>query len=182
MSKSLIKLLDNSLLPASLMIVSKFVGIVVIIQLLNIEWSIRETPNNIFSFQTVLSTENVLQVTSYSDLLMYLILALGFSVNIFRAVFLHNSHISFEFVSKLASNNLMSLIKNSYEIYHSASIWLVFMWVATLIIIGNVFSGSVYQWVGLASILTSVLLTIVFLQDVYKEIEYVKKHPAEYLN
>jgi len=182
MSKSLIKLLDNALLPSALMVVSKFVGIFLIIRLFGLEWSIQETPNNIFSFQTVLSSQDVVLVTSYSDLIMFSILAIGFSVNILKAIFLHNSHISSELLNRLASVNLLTLIKNSYEIYHSASVWLIFMWIAALISLSNALSGSTFGWVGITTLIVSILLTVIFFQDVYKEVEYAKEHPGKYLN
>ena len=182
MSKSFIKLLDNALLPASLMLVSKFVGIFLVIRAFNLDWLVQQTPNNFLSFQTVLSAQDVVLVTSYSDLVMFAIVALGFTVNILRAIFLHNSHISPQLLNKLASKNLLSLIKNSYEIYHAASVWLFFLWICQAIVLTNALNNSIYSWVGMMTLLISILLTIVFFQDVYKEIEYAKQHPGKYLN
>ncbi len=182
MSKSFIKLLDNALLPASLMLVSKFVGIFFIIRFFNLDWVVQQTPNNFLSFQTVLSAQNVVLVTSYSDLIMFCAIALGFTINLLKAIFLHNSHISPQMLNRLANRNLLSLIKNSYEIYHSASVWLFFLWVAVAIVITNTLNNAIYSWVGLATLLVSILLTIVFFQDVYKEIENARLHPGKYLN
>jgi len=182
MSKSLIKLLDNALLPAALMLVSKFIGILLSIQIFNISWVVQQTPNNIFSFQTVLSSQDAITVTSYSDMLMFCVLALGFTINILRAVFLHKSHVSLDLLTRLAHKNLLNLIKSSYEIYHSAFIWLVFMWIAALMILNNTFSQAIFPWVGIVALLTSTLLTVIFFQDVYKELEYLRQHPGKYLN
>ena len=182
MSKSFIKLLDNALLPASIMLVSKFVGIFLIIRFFNLDWVVQQTPNSFLSFQTVLSSQNVVLVTSYSDLIMFAAIALGFTINILRAVFFHNSHISPQLLNRLASKNLMSLIKNSYEIYHAASVWLFFLWISVAIVLTNALNNAIYSWVGISTVLVSILLTIIFFQDVYREVEYAKQHPGKYLN
>jgi len=180
MSRSLIKLVDNSLLPAALMVIGKFVGVIVVIQLFNISTSIREYSNSLFSYSTILKPEDVLTVTTYSDLIMYAVLAIGFSVNIFRAVYLHSSHIKPTLVSRLVNKNLFSLIQNSYEIYHSAAIWLVFVLVSNVLIIVNAINGSTYPWLAVVTVIASALLTTVLLQDVYREIENIKHHPGDY--
>lgn len=182
MSKSFIKLLDNALLPASLMLVSKFIGVFLTIKVFNLDWVVNQTPNNFLSFQTVLSSQDVILVTSYSDLIMFGVLALGFSFNLIRAIFFHNSHINSDLINRLASKNLLSLIANSYEIYHSATVWLFFMWAAALMVLSSALTNSIYSWVGLLVLGLSILLTIVFFQDVYKEVENARKHPGKYLN
>jgi len=68
---------------------------------------------------------------------MYMFLFIGFSVILYRALFLHSSHISPTMLSKLASNNLLNTIANSFEIYYSASIWLIMLWLAFGIIFVN---------------------------------------------
>lgn len=180
MSKSLVKLVDNSLLPAAIMIIGKFVGIVLTIQIFNLPWSIKEYTNNMFSLSTVVEAGDVNTVYSYSDLIMYFLIALFFTAVIIRAVYLHSSHIKPTLVAQLANKNLLSLIQNSYEIYHSAVIWLLFTWIANVIIIINALSGKTFGWVAIATTLTSVMLTIVLLQDVYREVENIKHNPGQY--
>ncbi len=181
MSKSLIKLLDNAILPAALLVVSKFLGILLVAQIFSIDLYIEQNTNNILSFQTILSSQDIITVTSYSDLLMFGLIALGFTLNLIIAIFLHNSHINPITLMKLSDRNLLNLVKSSYEIYHSASIWLLFLWISTIIILGNVLNHVVYPWIGNLVILVTLVLTTIFLQDVYKEIENIKKHPKDYL-
>lgn len=180
MSKSLVKLVDNSLLPAAIMIIGKFLGIVITIKIFDLPWSIKEYTNNIFSFTTVVEAGDLSTVTSYSDLIMYFLIALFFTATIIRAVYLHSSHIKPTLVTHLANRNLLTLIQNSYEIYHSAVIWLLFTWIANVLIIVNAFTGKSFGWVAIATSLTSVLLTVVLLQDVYREVENIKHNPGQY--
>lgn len=180
MSKSLVKLVDNSLLPAAIMIIGKFAGIILVIKLFNLPWSIKEYTNNIFSFSTVINAEDVTTVTSYSDLVMYFLIALFFTITIIRAVYLHSSHIKPTLVTRLANKNLLNVIQNSYEIYHSAVIWLLFTWISNVLILVNVAAGKTFGWIGLAATLTSIMLTVILLQDVYREVENIKHNPGQY--
>ncbi len=180
MSKSLVKLVDNSLLPAAIMVIGKFAGIIFAIQLFNIPISIKEYTNNIFSYGTALNFEDVSTITSYSDLIMFSLVALFFSATIIRAVYLHNTHIKPTLVVRLANRNLLSLVQNSYEIYHSTSIWLLFTWIANAVILVNAATGKTYGWIAIAASITSVLLTVILLQDVYREVENIKHNPGQY--
>ncbi len=181
MSKSFIKIVDASILPASLMILSKAIGIFVLTKILDIPISLTQYSDNLFSIGgQSLSLTDVKFITSYSDLIMYTVLAIIFSLNIFRAIYLHNSHIKPTLVTKLADNNLLNLIKDSYEIYHSATAWLGFTVLANAVILVNVINGVTYLWVGILTVIISALLTVLLLQDVHKEIENIKKHPGQY--
>lgn len=181
MSKSLLKLLDNSIFPACIMILGKLIGVIATLWILNVPFTVRDYFSNIYSLRFVVQEENLKAITSYSDLAMYLILAIFFSLTIIKAIFLHSSHIRPSLVTKLANSNLLKLIQSSYEIYHSASIWLIFMWVSNVLVLANVFSGNTYTWVGVLCSVVSILLTSILLQDVYREIENIKHKPNGYL-
>ena len=180
MSKSLLKLLDKSLFPASVMVLSKFLGILFVIQLFGIPLSIRDYSTNIFASTTVLRPEDIQTVTSYSDLIMYTVMAIFFSVTIFRAFFLHNTHVNPKTVLSLANRNLLNLIKDSYEIYHVSAAWWLFTALANVVIVFDVVANRTYAWIGIAATLFTALLSAIILQDVYKEVTNIKKHPGSY--
>jgi len=180
MSKSLIKLLDNSIIPASVMIASKFVGILLSIKILNIPWSIKDYTNSILTVTTFLRKEDISTVTSYSDLAMYFALASLLTFNIVKAVYLHNTHLRPNLILQLARRNLLSLITGSYEIYHSCTVWITFTWIANILILINVLTERTYIWIGLICTISTLVLTWVLAQDVYREIDNIRKHPGEY--
>ncbi len=180
MSKSLVTLLDNALFPAGIMILSKFLGVVLTIRVLNIPWTLKEYTNSLFSVGAALRAEDIATVTSYSDLVMYMSLAIFFSFSIIQAIYLHNSHVKPTLVLKLSNRNLLNLIKDSYEIYHSSVIWLIFTWIANVLIIVNTVIGRTYPWIAIACTISSVVLTTLILQDVHREIDNIKKHPGQY--
>lgn len=180
MSKTFVTFFDNALLPASLMVVSKFLGVFLVITFLDVDWTLQEYSNDLFAFGSSSNVEDVQIITSYSDLFMYFTLALLFSFSIFRAVYLHSSHIKPELISSLATKNLLDLVRGSYEIYHAASVWLTFTIIANVIIIVNALNEQTYTWIAIACTATTVALAVILLQDVYREIQHIKKHPGDY--
>lgn len=180
MSKSLIKIVDNSLLPASILILSKFLGIVFIVKISGISWSAKEYSDNLFSVGNSLPLNEVKTVVTYSDLIMFIVMAIFLSFNIFRAVYLHNTHVDPKLVNKLAKTNLLGLIQDSYHIYHQAVSWLIFGIIANAVILTNVFSGTTEIAVGLAATVFTLLITAILIQDVYKELDNMRKHPGKY--
>ena len=180
MSKSLLKLLDNSIFPACILILGKLVGVLLTLWYFNIPFSLRDYFSNIYSLRFIVQEESIKSVTSYSDLIMYIVIAVFFSITIIRAVFLHNTHVKPTLVTKLANSNLLRLVQSSYDIYHASTVWLIFLWVANIIVLINVFSGNTMAWVLIFCTISSVLLTAALLQDVFKEIESIKHKPGEY--
>ncbi len=180
MSKSLIKLIDYSLLPALLMVFGKFVGVILVGKFIGVNVNIREYSDALLAVSPMVSKQDLITITSYSDLIMYAFVAGLFSVVLIKAVFFHNTHAKPTLVAKLAHSNMLSLIQNSYEIYHSASIHLVFLWIATSIVIFNSAVGNTYSWIAVLSTISSIVLTAILLQDVYREIENIKNKPGSY--
>lgn len=176
MTRSLVKLVDYSLLPAAVLVVGKFLGLYLTIQIFSLNWGIRNIPNSLFSVRPVFYPQDVLIASTYSDLFMYLLVMIGFSVVLVQAVIFHNSHISPIMLSRLANHNLIGLVKGSFEIYHKAAMWGVFLWVANGLILLNVLSNKTEAWVFIFSAATSIILNIVMLRDVANEIELSKKN------
>ncbi len=175
MSKSLIKLVDSSLLPASILIIGKVVGIYLVARIFNLEWALQNSADSFFSLRPVFAEKDVLTVSSYSDLIMLLFVLLGMSFSLFRALYLHSSHIDPRFVAKLATNNLLNLIKDSFDVYHEASMWLVFTWIATFTIFLNVLMEKTYIWIFALGLISCFAFTLILIRDVGKEIELSRK-------
>lgn len=176
MSKSLIKLLDSAIIPAAVMICSKVVGLWLINEIFNLTFGLVPSPNTFLGISVTYANESDLLVSaSYSNLFMYGSLLIGFTFVLIQALFLHASHISPVTLSKLASNNLLDLVKDSFNIYHEATIWLIFLWSATIIIVANAIMGLSYQWTAIAASTGSLITTVVLLRDVGHEINIARK-------
>jgi hypothetical protein len=153
----------------------KVFGIYLTAEIFNLDWSLQNSPESFLSVKPVFAQTDIAIVSSYSDLLMYIFILAGLSFTLFSAVYLHSSHIDPKVVAKLANNNLMHLIKDSFDLYLGGSMWLLFSWIATGTIFVNVLLEKTYTWVLLSTFLTSVLFSILLLHDVAKEIEISRK-------
>lgn len=176
MSHNLIKLLDVALVPAALMVVSKLIGLVLVVNFFDIDWELGRTTENIFSIEATLGQSDLLTVSTYSDVFMFIILSIGFSLILLQATHFHATHIKPSLLVQLSNNNLMGLVKSSFDIYHAAGIWLIFLWVASGTIWLNVVLGKTEPWIGILSVFANIIFTTLVLQDVYKEIELSKKN------
>lgn len=171
MSKSLIKLIDYSLLPAALMVVSKFLGMVIVVNLFSIDWGIESIRSSLFSIRPVFFEDDLMIVSTYSDLFMYLVIAIGFSLVLAQSLFLQNTRVSPQMLVKLANYNLLGLVKTAFEIYHKSAIWAIFLWVATGVLAFNVVIGKTAPWLSFVALVFTVSLTVALLRDVAHEIE-----------
>lgn len=175
MSRSLISIIDKALVPAALTVVGKALGLFITVTVFQIPWTVVQLQDTFLSTRPSVFGGDLVTVSTYSDLVMYLILAVGFSFILFQATYLHESHISPQMLVRLSTHNLMGLVKSSFDIYHTATIWLVFLWVGWFTVIINVALQKTSLWLGLAVLLANVVFTAILLQDVYKEIE-ISKH------
>lgn len=167
-------------MPAAVIILAKLLGIFLVTQLFSISWAIRDYTGSIFAVTTVLNSDDVITVTAYSDLFMYLVIAIFFSLAVFRSIFLHNNHASQQVILSLAKRNLLNLVKDSYTVYSQASAWWIFMLLSNVLIWTNYLMDKSYLWIGIASTVTTFLLTLILILDVFREIEYIRKHPSKY--
>lgn len=182
MSKTLVKIVDASIFPAALMVAGKFIGLYLVLNLFNLDWGVENTPNSLVSARPVLLDSDLAFASSYSDLFVMILMLLGFSYYVVKAVFLHSSHIDPRIVTRLAVNGLLDLVKDSFEIYNKASIWLLFVWLTNITIIINTLMGKTYTWVLLLSVVLSLLLTIILLRDVAYEINLAQNKIKSYTN
>ena len=175
MSRTLVKLIDSSILPAAIMICGKVAGLIFVNLAFGYDWGIVTDPNNFFSVNIVYKTaQEQLVATSYSNLIMYIFLFIGLSVVLYRAMFFSASRITPRMISRLANNNLIDLVNDSFEIYYSATVWLVILWLSFFVISINVILSRAFLWTGTVTFAASTVLTIVLLRDVSTEIKLAK--------
>ncbi|MDD3648263.1 MAG: hypothetical protein PHS44_07260 [Candidatus Dojkabacteria bacterium] len=177
MSKSLTKLIDTALIPAAVMICGKVAGLWFANSVFKLDWGILNDPNNFFSVKVVYPTlDQQITATTYSNVIMYLFVFLGFLFILIRAIFFSSAKISPKTIAKLATNNLLKLVGDSFEIYFQASVWLIVLWLALLALLVNVLVGRALQWTGVVSLCCTMLATVILLRDVYTEIIKAKSN------
>lgn len=180
MSKSLISLIEYSLIPAALLIIGKLAGIFVAIRLYNVPLNTKEYANQLFAPVGVSNFSDLALITSFSDIIMYVSVATYFSLILVRAIYFHDSHAKPTLVAKLATHNLLKLIQTSYQIYHQAFISIVFVLIANALIILNVIQNTSYVWIAIVSGIFTLGLIFGLLFDVYREVKEIQRSPGKY--
>ncbi|MCA9385032.1 hypothetical protein KC717_00125 [Candidatus Dojkabacteria bacterium] len=175
MSPSLVKLVDASILPAAILIVAKAIGLYLVISFLGLEWQIEYANNSIFSVYPVVFKRDVGVLSTYSDLFVILVMLAGYGIVTFRATHLHNSHIDPKLVVTLAKLNFLGLVKDSYKIYHTAAVWILFSLVAIIFTSYNVIVGTTAGWVIIIGLLIFAGITVALIRDIEDEIARAKK-------
>jgi len=175
-SKSLSTLIDEAILPALLLILAKFGGVVIVTLIIGSSWQLKFS--SALPFLPSVSYPNYqsyLVSNSYSNLLMYLVLVLGCSFVLVKAHFFHSSHISPTLHARLANLRLSSLVSDTFSLYHQGTIWLLFLWLATVLILIQAFLELSYAWIAIVSFLITLNFSWFFLVDIEQEIEIWRK-------
>ncbi len=176
MHKSLVKLVDISLLPASIMVLSKIAGLALTSFAFNLPIGLTQIPSVIFTVRPVVLPEDLQTLSTYSDIMMYVFLAISFSLVLVQAAHFHDTHINPSLLIKLSNRNLLGLVKSSFDIYHTATIWIIFLWLGFLAITINVLLDKTLAWVGIAALISNIVFTSILLQDVYHEIDTTRRN------
>lgn len=172
MSKSFVKLIDSALLPAALMICGKVVGLLFVNSVFGLDWALNtDTPYFAALQLDYFSTQDVLIATSYSNLIMFVFVVVGFSFLLYQALYLHSSHISPRMLSKLAERNLMHLVKDTFHLYFEAGVWSLFLWACVVIIFIHTLLGTMFTWIFFVAFAIATFLTVLLLRDVQSEIK-----------
>ncbi len=173
--KSLIKLIDEAIVPALVLIIVKMAAILIVSYFLKLDFEV-----NINGFTqflprlSFLSVHDYLLAENYSNLAMYTAAALGTLYIIIKAHFLHQSHVSPKVQQKLASLNFENIISSSFHLYHQAFIWLIFLWLTTAFLITSTLIKVTYTPITIIALIITINFTWIFATDVQKEIEINK--------
>lgn len=157
------------------MVVAKLVGVFLCIYIFNVQWTVRDYTNSIFTTQTAVELDKLEMVSSYSDLFVLAVISTGVVIQIVRALYLHPNNIQPKLLAKLARRNLLSLVSGSFDIFYHAAVWTIFSWLAAFTIGLNALTGKTNSWLVLIAVLLSISFTIFLLRDVYAQIEIGKK-------
>jgi hypothetical protein len=171
-NRSITKLIDQAIIPATFLIVGKMAGLALAILFFHLRFSVTAG-----SFIKILPTvrftgaNSYILAESYSNLAMFIVAALGTIFVITRAHFLHESHISPAFQAKLARLNLESLISTSYRLYYQAAIWVTFLWLATAFLVMSTVLNVTYGQFSVIAFIVAANFSWIFVLDVEREME-----------
>jgi len=171
-AKSLIKLIDEAIIPTLALIIAKMVSIYLISLVFNLSFEVKA--QGFLNVLPAISFRNVADYTiaeNYSNLAMLIVAALGTLFVLVRAHFFHASHIHPKLHARLVRLNLESLIAPSYHLYHQAAIWLIFLWLTVGFLILSSILGTAYVQIAIIAFVVAANFSWIFALDIEKEVE-----------
>lgn len=167
-SQLLLRLIDETILPAVLVVAVKIISMWVLTVAFGIEWqlSLSATASGI----EFANHQGLILVNSYSNLMVVVVLTFQLIWVLAKAYHFHETHISPSFTLKLLSLNLTRLISTSVEVYHKALVWLSYLWLVVLLSFVHAAMGLAYGWVVAVSFAVALFVSWLFINDIEREI------------
>ena len=173
MIKSLLLLLKLTVLPILALIVGKLLGIYIagFVMGIDVIWNFSSP---ISFLNPTVALQDIKSIINFADLFMFVCLAFGMSLVVIQGAFLHDSHLDVSMASRLANFNLLSIVKSTYEIYHSGFIWTLYLIMGLIVILMDVINMNADAWVLIFTGVFSLLSIVILVKDVFNEIEIAK--------
>jgi hypothetical protein len=170
-STTLVRLIDESIVPALALVISKVAGVLLVSQLLELSFEI-EMRGKLIPLPSIafLSRPDYIKANVYSNLIMFAVVVIGFSTVLIRAHHFHSSHVHPHLAAKLERLGLTSIIGDTVEVYHQAVVWLLFTWFVVILMALTSLSGFSYFAVVAIAFLIALNLTWLLVFDVEREI------------
>lgn len=171
LSRSLLKIIDEAIIPGLLILAAKIIGLVAANYWYNLSW---DGTASILPLMQYRSEQAFFTANTISNLFVLLVILCGFLAMLIRAHVLHGSHISPRLSTKLVQRQLTGLIIGSWELYHQAVVWLAYLWLALIIFGIHALLGVTPWWLPLAGTCVALIFTWLLIIDVEKEISLRK--------
>ncbi len=173
-SKILIKLIDQAIIPAMLVLSARIISVILISKYLNTEFSLDASG---FAFKNI---NDYVVVNSYSLLAIIGVLSVGLFYNLLKSYIFHEDVINPGLTAKLFSLKVSSLIQNSIEIYTKGAIWISYAYLITIVTGLMSMYGHLYLWVFHTSIVLTLIATVLLVLDIEHKMDVKKIKEPQY--
>lgn len=163
-SKILLKLVDQAIIPALVLFASRVISLFVFAAVFDAEFTVGKY-GIIFA-----NPSDYVEVNTYSLFVMVAVLVVALLHNLLKAYYFHNTHITPSLTAKLFTMKLSSLIQSSMDVYSEGIIWLSYAYLMTGVTGLMVMYRLAYDWVFVATLVLSLISTVLFVIDVEKEL------------
>ena len=164
-SRTLVRLIDQAIVPAILLLCTRFTSVVMLSYVFGITFNLSA---NGFTFT---NNQDYLLINSYSTLAMLGILSLGLLYILVKALFFHDTHINPRLTTKLFHHRMSTLIQSSFELYSQGVIWLIYLYLIAGVSVVLTLFGLIYSWVLIVSIILCAISTLVLIIDIEHELD-----------
>lgn len=168
-SRILVKLIDQAIVPAVLLVVTKIVSVALLSQHYGLDVRFSSPIGFVFG-----NAQDYLFINSYSTLAMICILAVGLIYILIKSLIFHNTHIHPGLTARLFSLRLSTFIQTSYDLYSQGVVWLSYLYLLVLVTGVMAYFGIVYVWVFWAALVLAIISTVLLVFDIEREMEFGK--------
>jgi len=168
-SRFILQLINETIIPALLVVTAKLVGIVLTMLLFGISWSVNY--DSAIPRITFYSSEDFITVSSWSSFFVVLVIAVGLLWLLVRAHVFHDTHVTPQLTLRLLNLDLTHFLTTTVEISRQAVIWLSYLWLLIILSVVQAYFGYFYWWMIIFSVLAGILLTWSFIVDIERETE-----------
>ena len=166
-SRTLIRLIDQAIVPAILLLCTRLASVIVISYILG--------ANFIFSARGFIfhNPDNYIKVNSFSTLSMVVVLSVGLIYILAKALYFHDTHISPKLTTKLFHHRVTTLIQSSFELYSQGVIWLIYLYLVTIVAVILGIFGIIFNWITIVSGSFCAIATLLLILDIEYELEEI---------
>lgn len=174
---SFLKLLNQTLVPAFVLIFAKITSFVLVASYLNQSFKFPEDMRAAFWFQNGLEelSDSFITANSASSLLTLLLTTVFFGWVVIKAHHFHDTHIYPPFAARLVKHGLEELVEDSFHLYHQGVVWLTLSWVFFFYSLVTTLVGITFWWLPAISFVVVFSLTMMLLEDILNEARRLKK-------
>lgn len=164
-SKLLVKLIDQAILPAIVLLATRIISI----SLLSLYFEIPfELTSKGFVFE---DKSQYIQINSFSLLIMTAVMALGLLFFLIKAYVFHETHITPKLTATIFSLRMQGLVQSSLDLYTKGAIWISYSYLMVMVTAALSVYSLIYPYGFYVSLSLAVLSTILFVIDVENEIK-----------
>lgn len=168
-SKILVKLVDQAIVPAIMLLASRVISVIALGRYFDKEIIVN---NAGFEFAT---PQDYVLINSYSILVMLAVISVGLLYILLKSFYVHDSHVTPHLTAKLFSLRLSSFIQTSFDLYSQGTVWTSYLYLMLLVSGVMVAFGLIYSWVFLAALVLSIVTTVLFVLDIENEVDAQSK-------
>lgn len=158
-----VRFVKVAVMPAVLLFLAKLVSLIFFAGIYGLQYSIGSSGiefNDFNSFK---------MANDYSSAITFLVAFSFTSWLVFKGFYLHHSHITPALSAWLHGQGLENLIAKNVELFVKLAVWVIFMWVVTILVVIHYFLGLTSDWVLYSSLVLSAILTVLSIIDIEKE-------------
>ncbi|MCL5003872.1 MAG: hypothetical protein M1352_01220 [Patescibacteria group bacterium] len=169
MSAFVVKLLDETVLPAVLVFCAKVTSLILAARFLGVSLTINRGALVFGNLYGLVLANN------FSNIFLGLVVLSGAAIVLVRLYFFHSSHLRPAIQVKLLESNLDFIVSTSFDLFHQAAVWLALAFVVTLAFIVQAIFGLTSVFIAVTAILSLTALTVLVILDFEREVRIEKE-------